>query len=59
MYLILGIKCRRGVDEVVITMQDDKYPVTVKLHYVAYQKENLIKTFTEISHREKETCAAS
>ena len=42
-----------GVDEVVITMQDDKYPVTVKLHYVAYQKENLIKTFTEISHREK------
>lgn len=42
-----------GVDEVVITMQDDKYPVTVKLHYVAYQKENLIKTFTEISHQEK------
>ena len=41
------------VDEVVITMQDDKYPVTVKLHYVAYQKENLIKTFTEISHQEK------
>lgn len=34
-----------GVDEVVITMQDDKYPVTVKLHYVAYQKENLIKDF--------------
>ena len=36
-----------------VTMQDDKYPVTVKLHYVAYQKENLIKTFTEISHQEK------
>ena len=44
-----------GVDEVVITMQDDKYPVTVKLHYVAYQKENLIKTFTEIRHRAKKT----
>ena len=47
------------VDEVVITMQDDKYPVTVKLHYVAYQKENLIKTFTEISHQEKKPSAAS
>lgn len=42
-----------GVDETVITLQDDKYPVTVKLHYVAYREENLIKTFTEISHREK------
>ena len=42
-----------GVDETVITMQDDKYPVTVKLHYVSYAKENIIKTFTEISHQEK------
>lgn len=42
-----------GVNEVVITLQDEVYPVTVKLHYVAYQKENLIKTFSEISHREK------
>ena len=42
-----------GVDETVITLQDDKYPVTVKLHYVAYAKENIIKTFTEISHQEK------
>jgi hypothetical protein len=42
-----------GVDDVVITMLDDKYPVTVKLHYVAYQRENLIETFTEISHREE------
>lgn len=42
-----------GVDETVITLQDDKYPVTVKLHYVAYTQENIIKTFTEISHQEK------
>lgn len=42
-----------GVNETVITLQDDKYPVTVKLHYVAYEKENIIKTFTEISHQEK------
>lgn len=42
-----------GTNETVITLQDDKYPVTVKLHYVAYPNENIIKTFTEISHQEK------
>lgn len=42
-----------GTNETVVTLQDDKYPVTVKLHYVAYPKENIIKTFTEISHQEK------
>ncbi|MCD7901047.1 MAG: alpha-galactosidase [Bacteroides sp.] len=42
-----------GVNETVITLEDDKYPVTVKLHYTTYDKENIIKTFTEISHREK------
>ena len=41
------------ISETVITLQDDKYPVTVKLHYIAYTKENIIKTFTEISHQEK------
>ncbi len=42
-----------GVNETVITLQDDKYPVTVKLHYITYGKENMIKTFTEITHKEK------
>lgn len=42
-----------GVSETVITLKDDQYPVTVKLHYIAYAKENLIKTYTEISHQEK------
>lgn len=42
-----------GVKETVITLQDDKYPVTVKLFYIAYGKENLIKTYTEITHQEK------
>ncbi|MDE6216376.1 alpha-galactosidase [Bacteroides sp.] len=42
-----------GVKETVITLRDDQYPVTVKLHYVAYEQENIIKTFTEISHQEK------
>ena len=42
-----------GINETVITLKDDKYPVTVNLHYVAYDKENIIRTFTEISHEEK------
>lgn len=42
-----------GVNETVITLQDDKYPVTVIMHFTAYNKENLIKTYTEISHKEK------
>lgn len=42
-----------GINETVITLKDDKYPVTVKLHYVTYGKENIIRTFTEISHQEK------
>lgn len=42
-----------GVNETVITLKDDKYPVTVKLYYVAYGKENIIRAFSEISHEEK------
>lgn len=42
-----------GGKETVITLRDDKYPTTVKLHYVAYQKEDLIKTWTEITNGEK------
>lgn len=42
-----------GVKETVVTLADPKYPVTVNLHYVAYEKENVIKTYTEISHKEK------
>lgn len=42
-----------GINETVITLKDGKYPVTVKLHYVTYGKENIIRTFSEISHQEK------
>lgn len=48
-----------GVNETIITLGDDKYPVTVKLHYIAYTKEDVIKTFTEISHREKKPVVLS
>ena len=46
-------KTINGGTETIVTLQDDKYPVTVKLHYAAYAKENVIKTWTEISHKEK------
>ena len=36
-----------------VVLEDNAYPVTVKLHYVAYRRENVIKTWTEISHSEK------
>ena len=42
-----------GVDETVILLKDDKYPVEVKLHFIAYPKENIIKEYAEISHQEK------
>ncbi len=47
------VKVQPGVTETVITLGDEMYPVTVKLFYTAYEKENVIKTATEISHREK------
>ena len=42
-----------GGTETVIRMRDNQYPVDVTLHYVAYPKENVIKTWSEISHQEK------
>ena len=42
-----------GGTETIITLQDNKYLDTVKLHYAAYDKENVIKAWTEISHNEK------
>ena len=46
-------KAIEGGTETIITLQDNKYPDTVKLHYAAYDKENVIKAWTEISHNEK------
>lgn len=43
-----GNKCRTT-----FTLRDDKYPVEVKLFYETYDRENIIKTWSEISHQEK------
>ncbi|MDR2232219.1 MAG: alpha-galactosidase [Tannerella sp.] len=42
-----------NVTETVIHLQDDKYPFEVKLFFETYAKENIIKTYTELVHREK------
>jgi alpha-galactosidase len=36
-----------------IIMKDPVYPVTVKLNFIAYYDEDIVKTWTEISHQEK------
>jgi len=36
-----------------ISLRDDKYPFDVTLNYVAYPHENVIKTWSEITHQEK------
>lgn len=48
-----------NVHETVITLKDEVYPVEAKLHYVTYAKENVIKTWTEISHAEKKPVSLS
>lgn len=48
-----------GVTETVIDLSDDVYPMNVKLYFIAYAKENIIKAYTEISHQEKKPVVLS
>ena len=52
-YVSSSSKAVDGGTETVINLRDDKYPVDVTLHYVAYPKENVIKIWSEIIHQEK------
>ena len=36
-----------------ILLKDELYPVNVTLYYIAYEKENVIKQWSEIQHQEK------
>lgn len=36
-----------------IHLRDNRYPLNVTLNYAAYEKENVFKTWSEISHTEK------
>lgn len=48
-----------GVNQTVITLADEKYPVEVKLYFTAFEKENIIKAYTEIRHNEKKPITLS
>ena len=52
-YVSSSTKSVEGGIQTDIKLRDDKYPVDVTLYYVAYPKENVIKTWSEISHQEK------
>ncbi|MCM1346962.1 MAG: alpha-galactosidase [Bacteroides sp.] len=54
-YVSKDTASKDGGNETVVTLKDDKYPITVKLHYIAYPKEDIIKTYTEIENKEKGT----
>ncbi|MCD7975983.1 MAG: alpha-galactosidase [Tannerellaceae bacterium] len=45
--------------ETIIKLKDEVYPVEITLHYIAYAKENVIKTWTEIKHGEKKPVTMS
>ena len=42
-----------GGVQTTIRLKDELYPVSVTLYYMAYEKENIIKQWSEIQHQEK------
>lgn len=52
-YVSSEAKAVNGGTETIIKLRDDQYPVDVVLHYIAYPRENVIKTWSEIKHQEK------
>jgi alpha-galactosidase len=42
-----------NVTETLVRLKDKVYPVEVTLHYLAFGKENVIKAWSEIMHKEK------
>lgn len=42
-----------GGTETIVRLADNQYPVNVTLHYIAYPEQDVIKTWSEISHNEK------
>lgn len=52
-YVSSSTKQIAGGTQTDILLRDEKYPINVTLHYVAYPEENIIKTWSEIVHQEK------
>lgn len=46
-------KAISGGTETTVSLRDKVYPLSVTLHLQAYEKENVFKVWSEISHREK------
>jgi len=46
-------KVDNNVEQTTIILKDNLYPVEVKLHYMTFAKENIIKSWTDIKHSEK------
>ncbi len=51
-YVSHSTRSINGGTETIIRLKDILYPVNVTLHFAAYDKENVIKEWTEISHGE-------
>lgn len=58
-YVSSEAKAVNGGTETIIKLRDDQYPVDVVLHYIAYPRENVIKTWSEIKHQEKKPVVLS
>lgn len=58
-YVSSSAQAVEGGMETTINLRDDKYPIDVTLHYVAYPKENVIKTWSKIKHQEKKPITLS
>lgn len=43
---------RNGATETIVRLRDEKYPISVNLHYLAYTKEDVICQWAEIGHGE-------
>ena len=44
---------RGNIEHTTVKLADTAYPLEVTLHYEAYKKENIIKSWSEIKHKEK------
>ncbi len=42
-----------GKEETIIKLYDPLYPIEVALHFIAYSKENVIETWSVITHQER------
>lgn len=47
------VRAVNGGNETIITLADNKYDVEVRLHYIAYPKQNVFKVWSEITNHEK------